>query len=114
MVGEETIGYDDFARVDMRAGTIVEVQEFPRARVPSYKVLVDFGELGKRWSSMQAAGDYTASGLIGACVVAVVNMPPRNIAGFQSQVLVLGVPAEDGGLSLLHPGRGARIGGRVY
>jgi len=111
----EIIEYDDFARVDMRAGTIVEVQEFPRARVPSYKVRVDFGdELGNRWSSMQAAKDYQPDDLMGRTVVAVVNMPPRNIAGFQSEVLVLGVSAEDGGLSLLHPGRGARVGSRVY
>ncbi len=114
-MSEQAIEYDDFARVDMRVGIIDEVQEFPRARTPSYKVRVDFGaELGRRWSSMQAARDYTPDGLMGMHVIAVVNLSPRNIAGFTSEVLVLGVPAEDGGLSLLHPGRGARTGGRVY
>lgn len=112
---EPIIDYTQFARVDARTGRILEVEEFPRARVPSYKVLVDFGpELGRRWSSMQAATDYRADELVGRLVVAVVNMPPRNIGGFASEVLVLGVPTSDGRLSLLHPGPGACLGGRVY
>lgn len=99
----------------MRAGRVVRVEDFPRARVPSYRVLVDLGpELGERWSSMQAAAHYGPAELVGAIVVCVVNLPPKDIAGFRSELLVLGVPAEDGGLSLLHPGRGARLGARVY
>jgi tRNA-binding protein len=114
-VTEEPITYDDFVRVDVRAGRITEVSEFPRARTPSYKVTVDFGpEIGKRASSVQAANVYRPDDLLGTVVVAVVNMPPKNIAGFQSEVLILGVPAEDGTLSLLRPERGARLGGRVY
>jgi tRNA-binding protein len=114
-VTEEPITYDDFARVDVRAGRITEVLDFPRARTPSYKVTVDFGpEIGKRASSVQAANVYRPDDLLGTVVVAVVNMPPKNIAGFQSEVLILGVPAEDGTLSLLRPERGARLGGRVY
>jgi tRNA-binding protein len=114
-VNQESIEYNDFARVDMRAGVIAKVEDFPRARVPSYKVLVDFGpEVGQRWSSIQAAREYRGEELLGQVVVGVVNIPSRNIAGFTSEVLILGVPAPDGSLSLLHPGRGAQVGGRVY
>jgi tRNA-binding protein len=109
------IEYADFDRVDMRAGLVTAVEEFPRARTPSYKVRVDFGpELGVRWSSAQAKRDYQADELVGRQLVAVVNLHPKNVAGFTSEVLLLGVPAEDGGLSLLVPSRPARLGGRVY
>lgn len=114
-MAEEQIQYEDFARVDMRAGRIVEVEAFPRARTPSYKVVVDFGpQIGRRKSSLQAARDYRADELLDTLVVGVVNMPPKNIAGFQSEALILGVPAEDGSLSLLVPSCGAELGGRVY
>ncbi|MGH8931972.1 MAG: tRNA-binding protein [Egibacteraceae bacterium] len=114
-MAEELIEYEDFARVDIRAGRILAVEEFPRARTPSYKVTVDFGpEIGTRTSSMQAARDYRADQLVDALVVGVVNMPPKNIAGFRSEALILGVPAEDGGLSMLVPNRGAKLGSRVY
>jgi tRNA-binding protein len=109
------IDYADFDRVDMRAGLVTTVEEFPRARTPSYKVRVDFGpELGVRWSSAQAKRDYQVDELMGRQLVAVVNLHPKNVAGFTSEVLLLGVPAEDGGLSLLVPSRPARLGGRVY
>lgn len=109
------IDYEDFTKVDMRAGRIVKVEEFPRARTPSYKVLVDFGpEIGERWSSMQAASVYRPEELLDTHVVGVVNLPEKNIAGFKSQALILGVPAEDGSLSLLRPSRGAQLGGSVY
>lgn len=104
-----------FAKVQMVAGRIVKVDEFPRARTPSYKVTVDFGpEVGVRESSMQAARDYRPEDLLDTVVVGVVNLPEKNIAGFRSQALILGVPAPDGGLSLLRPDRGAQIGGHVY
>jgi tRNA-binding protein len=109
------IDYTDFDKVDMRTGLVVAVEEFPRARKPSYKVQVDFGpDLGVRWSSAQAKRDYQADELVGRQLVAVVNLHPKNIAGFSSEALLLGVPAEDGGLSLLVPSRPARPGGRVY
>ena len=109
------IEYADFDRVDMRAGLVAAVEEVPRARTPSYKVQVDFGpELGLRWSSAQAKRDYRADELLGRQLVAVVNLRPKDIAGFSSEVLLLGVPAQDGGLSLLVPSRPARLGGRVY
>ncbi|HUJ75311.1 MAG TPA: tRNA-binding protein [bacterium] len=106
---------EDFAKLDLRVGVVREVRDFPKARNPSYQVRLDFGpEIGERWSSLQAKGPYTMEDLQGRQVVAVVNLPARNIAGFLSQVLVLGVPAEDGSLSLLEPERAATLGGRVY
>ncbi len=84
------IVYDDFARVDIRIGRIVTVRPFERARNPSYKVEVDFGPLGRKWSSAQIAS-YSEAELTGRLVACVVNTPPRNIAGFQSEVLILGV-----------------------
>jgi tRNA-binding protein len=109
------IEYADFDRVDMRTGLVLAVEEFPRARTPSYKVQVDFGpEVGVKWSSAQAKRDYRADELLGRQLVAVVNLHPKNVAGFSSEVLLLGVPAQDGGLSLLVPSRPARPGGRVY
>ena len=111
----EEISYLDFTKVQMLAGRVVKVEEFPRARTPSYKVLVDFGPaIGERWSSMQAAREYRPEDLLDSIVVGVVNLPEKNIAGFRSQALILGVPGPDGGLSLLRPDRGAQIGGHVY
>ncbi len=107
--------YEDFLKLHMAVGKVVEVQDFERARRPTYKVWVDFGpEIGERRSSVQAKSEYTAEEMLGRLVVAVVNFPPKNIAGFESEVLILGVPAEDGSLSLLEPSRGAKLGGRVY
>ncbi len=112
---EPEITWTDFAKVDIRAGEIVAVEEFPRARNPSYRIRVDFGpELGVRETSAQAKTGYEREELLGKYVVAVVNFPPKNIAGFQSQMLILGVDAGDGTLSLLHPGRGTYKGARVY
>lgn len=112
---EPEITWADFAKVDIRAGEIVSVEEFPRARNPSYRIQVDFGpELGVRETSAQAKTGYEREELVGRYVVAVVNFPPKNIAGFQSQMLILGVDAGDGTLSLLHPGRGTVKGARVY
>lgn len=110
------ITYDDFRKVDIRVGEILEVQDFERARNPSYKVRVNFGsEIGDKWSSVQAKLAYSKEELLGRQVLAVVNFPPKNIAGFQSEVLILGVEKEDGSLSLLEPSRRpAVVGFRVY
>lgn len=111
----EFISIDDFFKVDMRVGKIIDVEDFKRAKKPAYRVKIDFGEeIGIKQSSMQAKLDYKAEELIGRQVIAIVNLPPKNIAGFMSEVLVLGVIAKDGGLSLLQPDREARIGSRVY
>ncbi|HLI70694.1 MAG TPA: tRNA-binding protein [Ktedonobacteraceae bacterium] len=109
------ITYDDFSKIDVRVGKIIAVEDFTRAHKPAYKVQIDFGpEIGVKWSSVQAKRDYTKEEMLGRQVVGVVNFPPKNIAGFMSEVLILGVPAEDGGLSLLVPGRPARLGSRMY
>lgn len=98
----ETITIDDFTRVDMRAGHVLAVEPFPKARNPSWKVQVDLGELGTKWSSAQIT-NYTAEELVGRLVICVCNFPPRNIAGFLSEVLILGVPDTDGRIILLTP-----------
>lgn len=98
----ETITIDDFQRVDMRVGRVLAVEPFPKARNPSWKVQVDVGELGTKWSSAQIT-NYTAEELLGRLVICVCNFPPRNIAGFLSEVLILGVPDTDGKIILLTP-----------
>lgn len=109
------ISYDDFSHVDIRVGKIVFVEDFARARKPTYKVRVDFGsEIGLKWSSVQAKREYTPEEMLGRQVLGVVNFAPKNIAGFMSEVLILGVPAEDGSLSLLMPSRPAQLGSRIY
>lgn len=106
--------FEDFQKLDIRTGIITEVEDFPRAKKPSYRVAVDFGEvLGTKRSSVQAT-NYAKDTLIGMQVVAVVNFPPRNIAGFQSEILILGVPGADGKLSILTPSRPAQLGSAVY
>ena len=98
----------------MRVGEIVAVEDFPRARNPSYKIKVNFGdEIGEKWSAAQAT-NYTREELLGRQVIGVVNFPPRNIAGFMSECLILGVPTEANKLSLLTPTLPAKIGGKVY
>jgi len=110
------ISFEDFKKVDMRIGKIIEVEDFPRAKNPSYRVKIDFGkEIGIKKSSLQAKQDYSKEEMLGRYVVCVVNFEPKNIAGFLSEVLVLGVPHEDGGLSLLEPGRKpVPLGAGVY
>jgi alanyl-tRNA synthetase len=110
----EMITYDDFEKVDIRVGRIVEVEDFPKARKPAYRVQVDFGaEIGLRKSSVQAK-NYDREELKGMQILGVVNFPPKNIAGFMSEVLILGVPGKNHQLSLLTPSREANIGGKAY
>lgn len=101
-VTSSPITYDDFAKVELRVGRVLEVQPFPKARNPSWKVRVDLGELGEKWSSAQIT-NYTAEQLTGSLVVCVCNFPPRNIAGFMSEVLILGAPDAGGKIILLSP-----------
>lgn len=106
--------FDDLRNLDIRTGEIVDVQEFPRARMPAYRVLVAFGDdLSPRWCSVVAKETYAPHELKGLQVICVVNLPPKNIAGFMSRALVLGVPAAGGGISLLTPSRDAVLGGRL-
>lgn len=100
---------EDFQRLDLRVGKIVEVEEFPEARKPSYKLTIDFGPLGVRRSSAGLQSYYEPSELIGRQVVCVVNFPPRRVAGFASEVLVLGAMQADGRVILLQPDREAEL-----
>lgn len=109
------ITYDDFQKVDIRAGTIVKAEPFPEARRPAIKLWVDFGEpIGIRKSSAQITAYYQADSLIGRQVVAVTNFPPRQIGKFMSEVLVLGVPSDTGEVVLLSPDQPVPNGGRMY
>lgn len=90
------ITIDDFEKVDIRAGTVVRVEEFPKARKPAYKLWIDFGELGVKQSSAQITDLYTPAMLEGRTVFAVTNFPPRQIADFRSEVLVLGAYTDSG------------------
>jgi len=110
----DTIRFDEFEKVEMRVGEIVEVQDFARARNPSYRVRVYFGdEIGYKWSSAQIT-KYRKEELIGRQVIAVVNFAPKNIAGFMSECLILGAAMADGSVSILTPSREAVVGGRIY
>lgn len=103
----------EFQRVDMRVGRILAVEDFPEARKPSYRLTVDFGPLGVRKSSAAIRPFYAKEELAGRLVVAVVNFPPRQIANFMSEVLVLGAVDGEGRVRLLRPDEGARPGDRV-
>lgn len=109
------ITFDEFLKVDMRVGKIVRAESFPKARKPAYKLWIDFGEeLGTKKSSAQITHHYSPEELIGKKVIAVVNFPPKQIADFMSEVLVLGVNSEEGEVSLLRPDHDAPLGSRVY
>ena len=105
--------FDDFLKLDIRAGTIVEARVFAKARRPAYQLLVDFGEeLGIKRSSAQITEHYTPEELVGRQVLAVVNFPPRQIADFMSEVLVLGTYSE-GGVVLITPDRPVKNGDKL-
>ncbi|MDQ3942193.1 MAG: tRNA-binding protein [Actinomycetota bacterium] len=109
------ISWEDFEKVDVRVGRVVEAEAFPEARKPSIKLLIDFGpEAGKKWTSAQLTAHYDPEGLVGRQVVGVVNFPPKRIAGFKSEVLVLGVPDEAGEVVLLSPDLELPPGGRMF
>jgi tRNA-binding protein len=110
---KQPIIYDDFAKVDIRIGRIVAVKPFGRARNPSYKIEVDFGPLGRKWSSAQITS-YSDAELMGRLVACVVNMPPRNIAGFQSEVLILGAKNARSEVILLSPLSEVTLGEQVF
>jgi tRNA-binding protein len=109
------IRWEDFEKVDVRVGEVIEAEPFPEARNPSIKLTVDFGpEVGTRKTSAQLTAHYDPEGLVGRRVVAVLNFPPKRIAGFKSEVLVLGVPDESGEVVLLSPDRDVPLGGRIF
>ena len=111
----DEIGFDDFLKVDVRVGRVTRAEPFPEARKPALKLWIDFGpEIGERVSSAQLTVTYPdPASLLGRQVVAVVNFPPRRIAGFASEVLVLGAMGDDGNVWLLRPEPEAPIGSRI-
>ncbi len=110
-----TISYDDFLKIDIRVGTITEVEEFPEARRPAYKLTIDFGrEIGIKKSSAQITTLYKPSDLIGKQVQAVVNFAPKQIGKFMSEVLILGFSDSDGNIVLMQPERLVPNGQRLH
>jgi len=107
------ISWDDFAKIDIRCGTIVEVKDFPNARKPAYQLCIDFGSEGIKQSSAQICKHYTKENLQGKQVVAVVNFPKKQIANFFSECLVLGVYDENNDVILLQPERMVKNGQKV-
>jgi tRNA-binding protein len=107
------ITWDDFAKVDIRVGRIVAAEAFPEARRSAYRLTLDFGDLGTRRSSARITKRYRPETLVGRQVVAVLNFPPKRIAGFLSEVLVLGVMVEDDDVVLLQPDQDVPPGKRI-
>lgn len=107
------ISWTDFEKIDIRTGTIVEVSDFPKARKPAYKLRIDFGELGIKNSSAQITKFYSKELLTGKQVIAVVNFPPKQIADFQSECLVLGVYTNENHVVLLQPERPVANGWKI-
>lgn len=106
---------DAFDALEIRTGTVVAVEPFPEARNPAYKLTLDFGdEIGMKRSSAQLTTRYATGDLVGKQVIAVVNFPPKRIAGFSSEVLVLGVPDAEGAVVLVRPDRDVRNGVRLF
>lgn len=107
--------HDDFLKLDIRVGRIIEAEDFPEARKPSYKLKIDLGkEIGARKSCAQLTANYSISELVGKQVLCVVNFPPRQIGPAVSEVLVLGVPDDKGECVLVVPGREVPVGGRLW
>jgi len=108
-----TLTFEDFQKIDIRVGRIIEILDFKKARNPSYKIKIDFGELGIKVSSAQITKLYSKEDLLNRQIVAVVNFSPKRIAGFKSEVLILGVMKEDGEVIILQPEREAPLGYKI-
>ena len=111
----DNISFDEFLKVDIRVGRITRAEPYPEAKKPAIKLWIDFGpEIGERKSSAQITAHYTPETLVGKQVMAVVNFPPRQIGKFVSEVLVLGLPDENGQIVLLTPDQTVPQGGRMH
>ena len=111
----DTIAFDDFLRVDVRVGTVTRAEPYPEARKPAIKLWIDFGEeVGEKRSSAQITVHYRPEELVGRQVLAVVNFPPRQIGKFVSEVLVLGLPDENGAVVLVQPSLPVPVGVRLH
>ncbi|MEM8824993.1 MAG: tRNA-binding protein [Pseudomonadota bacterium] len=109
------ISFDDFLKVDIRVGRVTRAEPYPEARKPALKMWIDFGpDLGERKTSAQITAHYTPESLVGRQVLAVVNFPPRQVGRFMSEVLVLGLPDENGEVVLLSPDQEVPLGGRMH
>jgi tRNA-binding protein len=109
------ISFDEFLKVDIRVGEVIRAEPYPEARKPAIKLWVDFGdEIGERKTSAQITAHYDPATLVGKQVMAVVNFPPRQIGKFMSEVLVLGLPDENGEIVLIGPDGAVPIGGRMH
>ncbi|MFZ2187856.1 MAG: tRNA-binding protein [Candidatus Moraniibacteriota bacterium] len=111
----EIVSYQDFEKVDIRVGEIIQVEDFPEARKPAYKLTIDFGEeIGIKKSSVQITKHYTKNELLGKLVMGVVNFAPKQIGPFLSEVLTLGVPDANGDVVLLAPTKQVPKGGKMF
>ncbi len=109
------IEYSHFEKVDVRVGRIIDVQDYPEARKPAYKLWVDFGpDIGTKKTSAQVTQNYSHEDLKGKLVAGVVNFPPRQIGKFMSEFLVLGFPDADGNVTLVSPNKDVPLGGRLF
>lgn len=109
------ISFDDFMKVDIRVGVVTRAEPFPEARKPAIKMWIDFGpEIGEKKTSAQVTAHYSPETLVGKRVMAVVNFPPRQIGPVRSEVLVLGVPDENGAVVLISPDQDVPLGGRLH
>ncbi|WP_010140660.1 tRNA-binding protein [Oceanicola sp. S124] len=111
----EQINFDDFLKVDIRAGKVIRAEPFPEARKPAIKLWIDFGpEIGEKKTSAQITAHYSPESLVGKMVMAVVNFPPRQIGPFMSEVLTLGVSDDEGGIVLIAPDQDVTPGQRMH
>lgn len=109
----DTISFEDFTKVDIRIGTIIEVKDFPKANKPAYQLLIDFGSIGFKRSSAQITELYTKEELLNRQITAIVNFKPKQIANFKSECLVLGVANNDGDIVLLQASGKAKNGAQI-
>ncbi len=109
------VTFQDFMNIDIRVGKIVAVEDFPQARKPAYKLIIDLGlEIGIKKSSAQIVDNYSKVDLMNTLVLCVVNFPPRQIGSFMSEVLTLGVPGQDGRVVIVQPERVVQLGSRLF